>query len=105
MGVKPALKNFNMGVKPALKNEPQLHNAPLEHCYACLGTADRRAAQRKTHKCVAQLARDQRSRFTSRHALEVGRAAFRIRFRQQSIHLREKNIVGPTERSAMRMHC
>ena len=38
-------------------------------------TADRRAAQRKTHTCVAQLARDQRSRFTSRHALEVGRAA------------------------------
>ena len=39
-----------MGLKPALKNEPP---------------ADRRAAQRKTHKCVAQLARDRRSRFTS----------------------------------------
>ena len=25
----------------------QLHNAPLEHCYACLGTADRRRAQWK----------------------------------------------------------
>ena len=33
-----------------LKVEPQLHNAPPEHCYACLGTADRRAARRKTHK-------------------------------------------------------
>ena len=35
---------------PVLKVEPQLHNAPPEHCYACLGTADRRAARRKTHK-------------------------------------------------------
>jgi len=26
-------------------------------------------------------------------------------YRQQSIHLREKSIAGPTERSAMRMHC
>jgi len=43
---------FNMGLKPALKHEPP---------------ADRRAAQRKTHKCVAQLARDQRSRFTSKN--------------------------------------
>ena len=33
-----------------LKVEPQPHNAPPEHCYACLGTADRRAARRKTHK-------------------------------------------------------
>ena len=36
-----------MGLKPVLKIEPQLHNAPLEHCYACLGTADRRRAQWK----------------------------------------------------------
>ena len=26
-------------------------------------------------------------------------------FPAQSIHLREKNIAGPTERSAMHMHC
>ena len=26
-------------------------------------------------------------------------AALKVRFRQQSIHLREKNIAGPTERS------
>ena len=25
--------------------------------------------------------------------------------KEQSIHLREKNIAGPTERSAMHMHC
>ncbi len=32
----------------AMKNkEPPLHNAPLEHCHACLGTADRRHAQWK----------------------------------------------------------
>ena len=30
---------------------------------------------------------------------QFGQAASAIRFRQQSIHLREKNIVGPTERS------
>ncbi len=28
-----------------------------------------------------------------------------LRYRSQSIHLREKNIAGPTERSAMHMHC
>ena len=26
-------------------HKPQLHNAPPERCYACLGTADRRHAQ------------------------------------------------------------
>ena len=32
----------------AMKNKsPQLHNAPLEHRYACLGTADHRRAQWK----------------------------------------------------------
>ncbi len=51
---------FNMGLKPALKNEPP---------------ADRRAAQRKTHKCVAQLARDQRSRFTPGVMCMPGRTA------------------------------
>jgi hypothetical protein len=29
----------------------------------------------------------------------------KIVYRQQSIHLREKSIAGPTERSAMHMHC
>ena len=36
---------------------------------------------------------------------QFGRAAPDFRFRQQSIHLREKNIAGPPERSAMHMHC
>ena len=38
-----------MGSKPVPLFEPQLHNAPLEHCAACLGTAERRAARRQTH--------------------------------------------------------
>ena len=29
-------------------------------------------------------------------------AVLKVRYRQQSIHLREKNIVGPTERSKKR---
>ena len=32
---------FNMGSKPVPLFEPQLHNAPMEHCYTCLGTAER----------------------------------------------------------------
>ena len=31
-------------------------------------------------------------------------AALKVRYRQQSIHLREKNIAGPTEISKMRKH-
>ena len=40
-----------------LEYTPQLHNAPLEHCYACLGTADRSRAKWKvlrTMRCAAR---------------------------------------------------
>jgi hypothetical protein len=37
-------------------------------------------------------------------SLQFRRAVFEFRFRQQCIHLREKSIACPTEKSKMRKH-
>jgi hypothetical protein len=40
----------------AAKEEPPLHNAPLEHCCACSGTADHSRANRKVLRTLRDAA-------------------------------------------------
>ena len=45
------------GLQSPTEINAQLHNAPLEHCYACLGTADRSLTVRKVLRTMRGAAR------------------------------------------------
>ena len=70
----------------AMKKMPQLHNAPMERCYACLGTANRRRAQWKALSRSARLAKNAKAFLKDYSKSGILQLSYKIEQSMEYIH-------------------